>query len=162
MKALHKTLQVYLIPVSRNSWPAPPTQLVQSQQSRHVLQTTSSCRWEATGASPLGTEDNSGPAVFQLLLEPGRAVTHREMRPQLVTSTHSCTLPALVLLLAQRCLSHPQPIYMGRSSLQRSLPSSAAQQLLLTLSWEKTGCCSCTQGDGTHCLSEIGQRYNYR
>lgn len=97
---------------------------------RHVLQTTSSCRWEATGASPQGTEDNSSPAVFQLLLDPGRAATHREMRPQLVTSTHSCTLPALGPLLAQRCLSHPQPTYLGKSSLQRSLPSSAAHHLL--------------------------------
>lgn len=43
---------------------------------RHVLQSTSSCRWEATGANPQGTEDSNGPAVSQLLLEPGRAVTH--------------------------------------------------------------------------------------
>lgn len=73
---------------------------------RRVLQNTSSCG-EVTGASPQGTEDTNGPAVSHLLLEPGRAVTHIEMRPQLVTSTHSCTLPALGPLLAQRCLNHP-------------------------------------------------------
>lgn len=128
------------------------------QPLKLVLQTTSSCRWEVTGAGPQGTEGNA-PAVSQLLLEPGRAGAHKEMRPQFVTSPHSCTLPALGPLLAQRCLSHPQSTYLGRSSLQRSLLSSAAHP---TLTGEKTGCCNCTQGDGTRCLSEAGQSCNYR
>jgi len=52
-----------------------------------------------------------------LFLELGRMRTHREMQPQLVTSTHSDTLPALDPLLAQGCLRHPQPTYLGRSPL---------------------------------------------